>query len=68
MFDVADTGEMLHSRPVEIWKMEDRHVEAVSTALDNAFSPPPMGNLRDRLKIVALESAANYLDGNLKLC
>ena len=66
VFDVADTGEMLRSRPVEIWKMEGRHVGAVSTALDNVFSPPPMGNLRDRLKIVALESAANYLDGNLK--
>ena len=66
VFDVADTGELLHSRPVEIWRLEDRHHNTVNTALDNVFSPPPMTNLRDRLKIIALESAANYLDGNLK--
>ena len=66
VFDVADTGELLHSRPVEIWRLEDRHHNTVNTALYNVFSPPPMTNLRDRLKIIALESAANYLDGNLK--
>ena len=66
VFDVADTGELLHSRPVEIWKLEDRHLNTVNTALDNAFSPPPMDNLRDRLKMIALESAASHLDGHLK--
>ena len=66
VFDVADTGELLHSRPVEIWRMEDRHTNTVNTALDNAFSPLGMNNLRDRLKMISLESAANYLDGHLK--
>ncbi|MBQ6480989.1 MAG: hypothetical protein IJI45_07730 [Anaerolineaceae bacterium] len=66
VFDVADTGELLHSRPVEIWRMEDRHTNTVNTALDNAFSPLGMNNLRDRLKVISLESAANYLDGHLK--
>ena len=66
VFDVVDTGELLHSRPVEIWRMEDRHTNAVNTALDNAFSPLGMNNLRDRLKMISLESAANYLDGHLK--
>ena len=66
VFDVADTGELLHSRPVEIWRMEDRHTNAVNTALDNAFSPLGMNNLRDRLKMISLESAANYLDSHLK--
>ena len=51
VFDVADTGELLHSHPVEIWRMEDRHTNAVNTALDNAFSPLGMNNLRDRLKM-----------------
>ena len=27
VFDVADTGELLHSRPVEIWQMEDKHTD-----------------------------------------
>ena len=66
VFDVVDTGELLHSRPVEIWRMEDRHTNAVNTALDNAFSPLGMNNLRDRLKMISLESAANYLDSHLK--
>ena len=66
VFDVADTGELLHSRPVEIWKLEDKHIHTVNTALDNAFSPPAMDNLRDRLKIIALESAATHLDNHLK--
>ena len=66
VFDVADTGEMLHSRPVEIWQMQPQHVDPVNQALDGAFDPPPMDNLRDRLKIISLESAANYLDGHMK--
>ena len=66
VFDVADTGELLHSRPVEIWKMEDRHTNTVNAALDRAFSPLGMDNLRDRLKMISLDSAANYLDGHLK--
>ena len=66
VFDVADTGEMLHSRPVEIWQMQPQHMEAVNLALDNAYNPPPMTNLRDRLKIISLESVANYLDSHMK--
>ena len=66
VFDVADTGEMLHSRPVEIWQMQPQYIESVNRALDGAFDPPPMDNLRDRLKIISLESAANYLDGHMK--
>ena len=66
VFDVADTGELLHSRPIEIWKMEDRHTAVVNRMLDDAYSLSDMNSLRDRLKMAALESASNYLNQNLK--
>ena len=66
VFDVADTGELLHSRPVEIWQMSERHTAVVRQALADAFNPPATDNLRDQLKIIALESTADYLNNHLK--
>ena len=58
VFDVADTGELLHSRPVEIWEFNERHTETVMNTLNSAYNPPPMDNLRDELKIVAVEAVS----------
>ncbi|MBR3429407.1 MAG: DEAD/DEAH box helicase, partial [Clostridia bacterium] len=66
VFDVADTGELLHSRPVEIWQMEDRHTDAVSRMLDHAYDLSGVDSFRDRLKTVALEGAAGYMNESFK--
>ncbi len=66
VFDVADTGELLHSRPVEIWQMEGRHTDAVSRMLDSSYDLSDMHSFRDRLKTVALEGAAGYMNESFK--
>ena len=66
VFDVADTGELLHSRPVEIWQMEDKHTDTVNRMLDSTYDLTDMGSFRDRLKMVALEGAASYIDESFK--
>ena len=66
VFDVADTGELLHSRPVEIWEFNERHTETVMKALNSAYNPPPMDNLRDELKIVAVEAVSEYMNAHMQ--
>ena len=66
VFDVADTGELLHSRPVEIWEMKEQHTDVVSRMLDHAYDLSGVNGLRDRLKTVALEGAASYMNESFK--
>ncbi len=61
-FDISDTHESLHSRPVLIWKMREEYEPAVLDALESSF-----GEIEDKSSFFnALVSAAkNATDANL---
>ena len=60
VFDVTDTGERVHSRPVDLWQLDDRHEHAVQDMLAAQYDAPVMDDLSSQLDVTVVETITQY--------
>lgn len=60
VFDVADTQGREHSRPVNLWTMEDTHIPAVSEMLEKNYQVTPENSLIDQMEDAASKLVEEY--------
>ena len=60
VFDVSDTGTRRESRAPWLWTLEEPHLPAVTSALEQSYEIPGDGGLVEQLEIIAATLSAQY--------
>ena len=60
VFDVADTGEREHSRPMHLWQFRTEHEAAVAAALERCYDVPGSDGIAEQMEKVASQLARAY--------
>jgi len=60
VFDVADTGAREKSRDVNLWTMDERHMDAVAEILARNYGIVGNGTLANKFEQTAIQLAAEY--------
>ena len=60
VFDVADTGEREHSRPVHLWQFRAEHEDAVAAALERSYGVSGGNGIVEQMESAAAQLAREY--------
>ena len=60
VFDVADTGEREHSRPMHLWQFRAEHESAVAAALERSYDVTSSDGIAEQMEKVASQLARAY--------
>ena len=60
VFDVADTGEREHSRPMHLWQFRTEHEDAVAAALERSYDVSGSNGIVDQMESAAAQLARAY--------
>jgi len=64
VFDVSDTGARENARNVNLWRLRDEHIPAVSHMLETSYGIPENADLGTQLEAVAVQLAREYWEEN----
>ena len=60
VFDVADTGEREHSRPMHLWQFRAEHEDAVAAALERSYDVSGSNGIVEQMESAAAQLAREY--------
>ena len=60
VFDVADTGEREHSRPMHLWQFRTEHEDAVAAALERNYGVSGNDGIVEQMETAAAQLAREY--------
>ena len=60
VFDVADTGEREHSRPVHLWQFRAEHEDAVAATLERSYDISGNNGIVEQMESAAAQLAKEY--------
>ena len=60
VFDVADTGEREHSRPMHLWQFRAEHEDTVAAALERSYDVSGSNGIVEQMESVAAQLAIEY--------
>ena len=60
VFDVADTGEREHSRPMHLWQFRAEHEDAVAAALERSYGVSGNDSIVEQMESAAAQLAREY--------
>ena len=60
VFDVADTGEREHSRPVHLWQFRAEHEDAVAATLERSYDVSGNNGIVEQMESAAAQLAKEY--------
>ena len=60
VFDVADTGEREHSRPMHLWQFRSEHEDAVAAALERSYGVSGNDGIVEQMESAATQLAREY--------
>ncbi len=60
VFDVADTGEREHSRPMHLWQFRAEHEDAVAAALERSYGVSGNDGIVEQMESAAAQLAREY--------
>ena len=60
VFDVADTGEREHSRPMHLWQFRAEHEDAVAAALERSYDVSGNGGIIEQMESAATQLVRAY--------
>ena len=60
VFDVADTGEREHSRPMHLWQFRAEHEDAVAAALERSYDVVSSDGIAGQMEKIASQLAKEY--------
>ena len=60
VFDVADTGERAHSRPMHLWQFRAEHEDAVAAALERSYGVSGSNGIVEQMESVSAQLAREY--------
>ena len=60
VFDVADTGEREHSRPMHLWQFRAEHEDAVAAALERSYGVSGKDGIVEQMESAAAKLAREY--------
>ena len=60
VFDVADTGEREHSRPVHLWQFRAEHEDAVAATLERSYDISGSNGIVEQMESAAAQLAKEY--------
>ena len=60
VFDVADTGEREHSRPMHLWQFRAEHEDAVAAALERSYDISGNSGIVEQMEEIASQLAREY--------
>ena len=60
VFDVADTGEREHSRPVHLWQFRAEHEDAVAATLERNYDVSGSNGIIEQMESAAAQLAREY--------
>ena len=61
VFDVADTGEREHSRPVHLWRFRAEHEDIVAATLERSYDVSVSDGIVEQMESAATQLAKEYL-------
>ncbi len=64
VFDVSDTGARENARNVNLWRLQDAHIPAVSHMLETGYGIPANADFGTQLEAVAVQLAREYWEEN----
>ena len=67
VFDVADTGEREHSRPLHLWQFRAEHEDAVAAVLERSYDVSGSNGLVEQMESAAAQLAKEYWAGYVNL-
>ena len=60
VFDVADTGEREHSRPMHLWQFRAEHEDAAAAALERSYDVSGGNGIVEQMESAAIQLAREY--------
>ena len=60
VFDVADTGEREHSRPVHLWQFRAEHEDAIAATLERSYDVSGSNGIVEQMESAAAQLAKEY--------
>ena len=60
VFDVADTGEREHSRPVHLWQFRAEHEDAIAATLERSYGVSGSNGIVEQMESAAAQIAREY--------
>ena len=60
VFDVADTGEREHSRPVHLWQFRAEHEDAIAATLERSYDVSVSDGIVEQMESAATQLAKEY--------
>ena len=60
VFDVADTGEREHSRPVHLWQFRAEHEDAIAATLERSYDVSGSNGIIEQMESAAAQLAKEY--------
>ena len=60
VFDMADTGEREHSRPMHLWQFRAEHEDAVAAALERSYGVSGKDGIVEQMESAAAKLAREY--------
>ena len=60
VFDVSDTGEREHSRPMHLWQFRTEHEGAVAAALERSYDVSGSDGIAEQIEKIASQLAREY--------
>lgn len=60
VFDVADTGEREHSRPVHLWQFRAEHEDAIAATLERNYDVSGSNGIIEQMESAATQLAKEY--------
>ena len=68
VFDVADTGEREHSRPVHLWRFRAEHEDIVAATLERSYDVSVSDGIVEQMESAATQLAKEYWADHKKGC
>ena len=65
VFDMADTGEREHSRPMHLWQFRAEHEDAVAAALERSYGVSGKDGIVEQMESAAAKLAREYLQHDM---
>ena len=60
VFDVADTGEREHSRPMHLWQFRAEHEDAIAATLERSYDVSGSNGIVEQMESAAAQLAKEY--------
>lgn len=60
VFDVADTGEREHSRPVHLWQFRAEHEDAIAATLERSYDVSGSNGIVEQMESAAAQLVKEY--------